>query len=237
MYTCYLVINERSLRNPDVVGLTSASLVTSLAESPSPRSRLCADERRDDVTDADLTFRCRLTAVSRDVSPTIDFDRVTVGVERRDVVGVCDPDADVTERRCVVGVVALPSMDALRVRRGVVAVRTVDALFRFKPGDLGASVAEVRLDDGSSGVAGSILRATLGECDVTALARLRGGADHLLRLSRIDPVRTKFWRSGAFDVIVNAFVVSVMDRCRAAARRDVTSAADGDARACCAHAE
>ena len=237
-------MNERSLRSPAV---TSASVMTSAASlvaSLTSVSRLLVEDRRLVLPAATFVFAfldCCRAATSRDVSPTIDLARVTPITDRRGVVGVCEPDDDVSERRCVVGVVAVflalvssVSVEIFRLSLGVVD-RAPLKLFLFGPGDLGACAVEEEAR-GSSGVVGSILRVTPGDF-VTALARVSGGADHLLRLSRIDPVRTKFCRSGAVAVIVSAFVVSVIDRCRAAVRREVTSAAELDARELCVHAE
>lgn len=90
-------MNERSLRKP---AAASASLMTSQLSGSA--SRLLAEERRFDVTSdvGVLALRGRDdVTLSRVVSPIIDLDRVAPNTVRLVVVGVCEPDADVTERR------------------------------------------------------------------------------------------------------------------------------------------
>lgn len=136
------------------------------------------------------------------------------------------------ERRCITGVVALDADEstfARRARCGVVGVGVLlGGALRTGPGDLGGTgaletlllvVVDLLLLL-SSGVAGRLRRTGPGECDVSVERRLlcSGAADVLLRLSRIEPVRTKFLRSGAGALILSALAVSVSERRVALAR-------------------
>ena len=106
-------------------------------------------------------------------------------------------------------------------------------ILRVGAGDLGASADDalrttefVLLLLFSSGVAGSARRTGPGECDNGAdrLPLASGAADVFVRLSRIEPVRTKFLRCSATGApMLSALAVSVRLRRLAAALLDLRS--------------
>ena len=242
----YLVISERRLPISECASHDDVS--PSLSEPPPPRLRADDDElRRALPLSADFA-RVSRGVVADAGSPTSDLERTNldalVGVF--EPAAALDVVVSRSCRRCVRGVTgvddevvlsaalllgALSTLFARRARWGVVGVGVLlGGILRVGPGDLGGIAVLLLLlflDDAllvplSSGVLGSARRTGPGECDAGNFrSPPSGDADVFERLSRIEPVRTKFFRSGADALMLSALAASVTFRRAALVRRSV----------------